>query len=65
MSDREAGRSEWRRSKRCADGACVEVMQDLDGRVLIRDSQHPETVLDLTADQWSVFLTGVTQGDFD
>ncbi|MFI6076555.1 DUF397 domain-containing protein [Actinoplanes sp. NPDC051343] len=65
MSDIGAERAQWRRSRRCASGECVEVMHGGDGRVLVRSSVRPETVLHLTAAEWSAFLAGVMQGDFE
>jgi uncharacterized protein DUF397 len=65
MSDIRRGKPVWRKSARCTDGTCVEVMDDGDGRVLMRSSLHPETVLRLTTAEWSAFLAGVTHGDFD
>lgn len=65
MTDVHRGEPVWRRSRRCADAACVEVRNDGDGRVLLRSTLSPETVLSLTADEWSAFRAGVTRGDFD
>jgi hypothetical protein len=65
MNDIGAERSGWRRSRRCADGDCVEAMRADDGRVLVRSSLRRETVLHLTAAEWSAFLAGVARGDFD
>lgn len=65
MSNLRRGRSVWLRSGRCAASDCVEVMHDGDGRVLLRSSQRPEKVLRFSVDEWSAFLDGLTQGDFD
>jgi len=65
MSDIGPERSGWQRSRRCADGACVEVKRGSDGRVLVRSNVRPETVLHLTTAEWSAFVAGVAQGDFD
>jgi hypothetical protein len=65
MADSGAKRSVWQRSRRCADGACVEVKQGEDGRVQVRSSVRPDTTLHLSAAQWAAFLAGVTRGDFD
>ena len=65
MNDMRQGERAWRRSTRCADAACVEVMDAGDGRVLVRSSLRPEAVLRLTIDEWSVFVGGVKDGDFD
>ncbi len=47
----------WRRSERCANGACVEVAI-VDGEVLVRDSKLTDSpILRLRADAWSAFLT--------
>ncbi|WP_127503921.1 DUF397 domain-containing protein [Actinoplanes solisilvae] len=65
MSDACRSEPGWRRSGQCADAACVEAMQDDAGRILLRSSVQPETVLRFTTDEWSVFLDAVTRGDFD
>jgi Domain of unknown function (DUF397) len=65
MSDVGAERSRWRRSRRCADGACFEAMRADDGRVLVRSSLRPDAVLHVGAAEWSAFLAGAVQGDFD
>ena len=61
----EACRSgpDWRRSARCADGACIEVMRDSVGDVLLRSNRRPEVVLRMTAGQWSAFVSSVAHGD--
>ncbi|WP_184949257.1 DUF397 domain-containing protein [Paractinoplanes abujensis] len=47
----------WRRGSRCVgDHHCVEVAAADDGGVLMRNSQRPDDVLRLTADQWRDFL---------
>jgi uncharacterized protein DUF397 len=65
MGDVRRAKPGWRRAAGCAESACVEVMHDGDGRVLLRSSLRPATVLNFTADEWSVFLSAVTRGDFD
>jgi hypothetical protein len=55
----------WRRSRRCASGACVEVATDGD-RYFVRDSKKPEAVaLEFTRAEWAAFVAGVQEGDFD
>lgn len=58
------GEPSWRRSKRCASGACVEVARD--GELfLMRDSKNP-TAAPLAFDRaaWEAFLTGVKSDEF-
>ena len=62
----------WRRSTACLDSeACVEVGHYapgavLAGWILVRDSKDPDgPVLEFTPEEWSAFLTGVRNGEFD
>ena len=56
----------WRKASRSAgNGACVEVA-GTQGAVLVRDSKDPDGPrLALGAAQWSAFLAGVKDGQFD
>ena len=55
----------WRRSSRCDSNACVEVAH-ASGEVLLRDSKDPDGPrLSFAAAQWSAFLDGVKDGQFD
>ncbi|MEV0716432.1 DUF397 domain-containing protein [Asanoa sp. NPDC050611] len=55
----------WRKSSRCATGACVEVA-DLSDAVLMRDSKQPEApALSFTRLGFNDFLVGVKNGEFD
>ncbi|MCA2214539.1 DUF397 domain-containing protein [Jidongwangia harbinensis] len=55
----------WRRSSRCASSSCVEVA-DVNGEVLLRDSKNPEVPpLSFTPEEWTAFVGGVKQGEFD
>ncbi|MFY1689207.1 DUF397 domain-containing protein [Plantactinospora sp. WMMB782] len=50
----------WRRSSRSGQngGNCVEVADNLPGRVLVRDSKDPHgPVLTFTPDTWHAFVT--------
>jgi len=33
--------------------------------VILRSSQNPDTTLQMTMDEWRVFVAGVKGGDFD
>jgi hypothetical protein len=56
---------QWSRSSRCASNGCVEVAQDGD-LVLLRDSKSPGTApLQFTQKEWSAFLAGARDGEFD
>ncbi|GAA2890226.1 hypothetical protein Acy02nite_63820 [Actinoplanes cyaneus] len=58
------GESIWRRSRRCASGACVEVARNGE-RFLMRDSKNPEGVpLDFDRDAWEAFLAAVKSDEF-
>jgi hypothetical protein len=55
----------WRRSRRCANGTCVEVAKVGDD-YLIRDSKNTEgTPLRFSADEWSTFVDAIRGGEFD
>ncbi|GGQ88490.1 DUF397 domain-containing protein [Couchioplanes azureus] len=58
----------WRKSARSMQGNCVEVSySQTKGMVLVRDTkangQGP--ILGFTPDEWSTFLAGVRDGEFE
>jgi hypothetical protein len=67
-SDRLAGLfddADWRKSRRCANGACVEVAlrEDL---VALRDSKDRlGPILVFSRSEWEAFTGGVQSGEFD
>lgn len=44
---------------------CFDTQFLADGRVQVRNSKRPETVIDYTADEWSAFIAGAKAGKFD
>jgi hypothetical protein len=49
-----------------ANGNCVEVSDQPDGVIGVRNSREREgPVLKFTADEWQAFLGGVRNGEFD
>jgi Domain of unknown function (DUF397) len=55
----------WRRSSRCANNTCVEVAL-LDDQIMVRDAKNPRgPVLRFTPTEWSAFLDGARNGEFD
>jgi hypothetical protein len=59
----EAG---WGKSSASQDGNCVEAGEGACGLVHVRDSKDPGgPVLDFTRDEWTAFLAGVRNGEFD
>jgi len=54
----------WHRSRRCESGNCVESVRNGDS-VGLRRSVAPDAMLWLTSQQWSDFVAGVRQGEFD
>lgn len=45
---------------------CVEVHQDPEGGVFVRDSKNPDgPQLWFTADEWAAFIAGVKNGEFN
>jgi hypothetical protein len=65
VSDPELSRAEWRKSTASASGECAEVAF-IAGSVLMRHSQSPSgAVLTFSPAEWTAFLTGVRNGEFD
>lgn len=55
-----------RRSNGNGGNNCVEVTRSDDGRVGVRDSKNPKgPVLVFTPDEWTAFVAGVKDGEFD
>ncbi|MFI5915429.1 DUF397 domain-containing protein [Dactylosporangium sp. NPDC051541] len=54
---------DWRKSSLCEAGNCIEVAW-ADTEILIRDSQRPEQVLQVSRSDWDAFASGVARGDF-
>lgn len=63
MEDMVVARA-WRKSTRCETAACVEVATD-GPRVGLRNSNSPESELQLDAATWRQFIDGVRAGEFD
>lgn len=58
---------QWKRSSFCKadEPMCVEVFVGGNG-VAVRDSKNPAgPMLSFTADEWSAFVAGVKNGEFD
>jgi hypothetical protein len=58
----------WRKSRRSGPqgGNCVEIAHLPDGQVAIRNSRHPAgPALLFTPAEWSAFITGAKDGEFD
>ncbi len=56
----------WVRSRACSTDGCVEVAHLAGGSVAVRDSKDesmPAHVFD--REEWSAFITGVKNGEFD
>jgi hypothetical protein len=64
---RKAPVIEYQISSYCNGGGCVEVGRTHDGPVVVRDSKDPERRASLvfTAEEWSAFVSGVKNGEFD
>lgn len=55
----------WRRSSRCADGACVEIA-DLGDRVLMRDAKNTsQPFLDFDRPVFAQFIADIENGRFN
>lgn len=56
----------FRTSSFCSAGGCVEVALLPDGHVAVRDSKAPGTsTLVYSAREWTDFVAGVKDGEFD
>jgi hypothetical protein len=56
---------QWRRSSRCESGSCIEVAQ-FDGMIAMRDSKDVAgPMLIFSVEEWTAFLAGARNGDFD
>lgn len=58
----------WCKSSRSGPqgGNCVEIAHLPDGRVAIRNSRHPAgPALVFTPDEWTAFVGGARDGEFD
>lgn len=65
MNDSKSSGAVWRKSKASASGECAEVLFD-DGSVFMRHSHFPSgPVLAFTPSEWTAFLAGVRDGEFD
>jgi hypothetical protein len=57
--------ADWRRSRRCESGSCVEVAQ-LAGSIGMRDSKMEQSpVLVFTRPVWDAFVAGIRAGEFE
>jgi len=68
MNDADLTGAQWRKSTRSNNqGDCVEVAFLGDGGAAVRDSkdQGSGSVLRYTASEWTAFLGGVKDGEFD
>ena len=56
---------EFKISSFCDLGNCVEVGQLPGGAVAVRDTKDREQSLVFTPDEWTAFVAGVKNGEFD
>jgi hypothetical protein len=63
----DLSRANWRKSTRSgSSGDCVEVADNLQDIVAVRDSKDPNgPALVFTRLEWQVFISGTKRGDFD
>ncbi|WP_204745374.1 DUF397 domain-containing protein [Glycomyces paridis] len=70
LSAKEFAGIRWKISSRSSSngGSCVEAgpLGDSSGRVAVRHSHHPEgSVIVYTRAEWTAFLAGARDGEFD
>jgi predicted secreted Zn-dependent protease len=59
------GELSWRVARRCNGGSCVRVAAKGD-EIIIGSTKHADgPVISYSRDEWTTFLEGVRQGDFD
>jgi hypothetical protein len=59
------GELSWRVARKCNGGHCVRVAAHGD-KIIIGSSRHLDgPVITYSCDEWTTFLEGVRQGDFD
>lgn len=55
----------WKRLSECPPfPGCPEVARDGD-RILLRDSERPGTVVEMSLASWQAFAAGIKKGEFD
>ncbi len=54
----------WRRASCCAGGECIEVMQQEQGTILLRNSSEPSLVISATIQEWNAFAGAMRAGEF-
>ncbi|GAA4102220.1 DUF397 domain-containing protein [Nonomuraea soli] len=59
--------AQWRKATRSGEaGDCIEVAPLADGRIGLRDSEHPEQPAYVVSPSvWAAFIDGAKQGEFD
>lgn len=57
--------ADWKRSSFCALGDCVEVASSSPDLVAVRASVYPDEVVIFLKTEWSEFIKGVKNGEFD
>ena len=58
--------SAWKRSTFCSESSCVEVALSDGSAIGLRDSKLSHSpVLTFTAEEWTAFVRGVKNGEFD
>lgn len=56
----------WQKSSLCGSSTCVEVAALAPDAIGVRDSkQRDSPVLNFTRDEWTAFVAGVKNGEFD
>ncbi|WP_283139647.1 DUF397 domain-containing protein [Rhizohabitans arisaemae] len=58
--------AEFRKASSCAMAMCVRVATNVTGVVAVRDGKNPSgPVLTFTPSEWTAFVTGVRNGEFE
>jgi hypothetical protein len=67
VTDRDLTGAKWRKSTKSSGGNdCVEVADNLPQIVAVRDTKNRDgATLTFTHRDWSAFLAGIRNGDFD
>lgn len=57
--------TDWRKSSKCSDSACVEVRRWTFGSVSVRSTTRPAEIATFTDEEWAAFVAAVKEGEFD
>jgi len=57
--------NEWQKGSRSGNGGCFQVIRDLSGNVVIRNSNRPDEWISDTNRAFRALVDGIKAGEFD